>query len=245
VSKDSTNLLDSSPIGKKEFFALLRKILGFRPINKRLYELAFIHKSASIKLPDGSFVNNERLEFLGDAILDAVISDYLFKIYDNEDEGFLTKIRSKIVNRDNLNNLAEKVGIDKLLISNVNQNHLGRNLYGNALEALIGAIYLDRGYWRTKNYLIRRVIKRNLNLEELEQTEIDFKSQIIEWAQKNRKEVRFSSSDTFDQENKQLHFSVDLFIDDKPFGSGDGHSKKEAEQHASEKALHKIEELSR
>lgn len=241
MSKDPSNLLNSSPIGKRKFYALLKTILGFRPINRKLYELAFIHKSASVKLPDGSFVNNERLEFLGDAILDAIISDFVFKIYDRKDEGFLTKIRSKIVSRDNLNDLAEIVGIDKLLISNVNQNNLGRNLYGNALEALIGAMYLDRGYWRTKNYVIRRVIKHHLNLEELEHTEVDFKSLIIEWAQKNKKDIRFSSSDQIDPEHRQLHFSVDLFIDDKQLGSGDGLTKKEAEQHASEEALHKIE----
>lgn len=209
-----------------------------------LYDLAFVHRSASVKLPDGSFVNNERLEFLGDAILDAVISDYLFKMYDHKDEGFLTKIRSKIVNRDNLNALAEKVGIDKLLRSNVNQTNLGRNLYGNALEALIGAIYLDRGYRWTKKYVIHRVIRHHLDLKELEQTDVDFKSQVIEWAQKNKKEARFSSSDQFDAENKLLHFSVNLFIDDQPFGSGEGFSKKEAEQHASEEALNKIEALS-
>lgn len=227
--------------GKRAFVSELRKTLGFRPRNYLLYELAFVHKSASIKLMDGSLVNNERLEFLGDAILDAVISHYLFDMYDHQDEGFLTKIRSKIVNRDNLNVLAEKVGIDRLLISNVNQNMIGRNLYGNALEALIGAIYLDRGYRFTKKYLIRRVIHHHLDLKELEITEIDFKSQVIEWAQKNKKEIRFCSSDHFDPENKSLHFSVQLYIDNQHVGFGEGLSKKEAEQHASEEALQALE----
>lgn len=240
MNKDSDRP-NANYTGKRAFHSRLKAILGFRPGHRQLYELAFIHKSASIKLPDGSHVNNERLEFLGDAILDAVISHYLFEIYDHQDEGFLTKIRSKIVNRDNLNALAEKVGIDSLLISNVNQHMLGRNLYGNALEALIGAIYLDRGYQFTKKYLIRRVIHHYLDLKELEKTEMDFKSLVIEWAQKHKKEIRFCSSDQFDEENNQLHFSVKLFIDGQPVGSGEGLSKKEAEQHASEKALHSLE----
>jgi len=241
VNKDSSNQPNPAFTGKRAFYSQLKATLGFRPGNQKLYELAFVHKSASIKLTDGSLVNNERLEFLGDAILDAAISHYLFEMYDHQNEGFLTKIRSKIVNRDNLNTLAEKVGIDKLLIANVNQNMAGRNLYGNALEALIGAIYLDRGYNFTKKYLIRRVIQHHLDLKELEKTEIDFKSQVIEWAQKNKKEIRFFSSDHFDPENKMLHFSVKLFIDEQPVGSGEGFSKKEAEQHASEEALHKLE----
>ena len=244
MSKNSSIHLNSSCYGKREFHRRLKIILGFRPRNRTLYELAFVHKSASLKLPDGSNVNNERLEFLGDAILDAIISDYLFKMYDHKNEGFLTKIRSRIVNRDNLNKLAEKVGINSLLISNVNQTNLGRNLYGNAMEALIGAIYLDQGYRRTKKYLIQRVMHRYLDLKELEQTEIDFKSQVIEWAQKNKKEIHFCSSDWFDTESKLPHFSVNLLIDDQPFGAGEGLSKKEAEQNASEEALAKIEELS-
>ena len=230
------------PSGKKIFYSRLKRILGFRPRNRPLYELAFIHKSASLKLPDGSTVNNERLEFLGDAILDAVISDYLFKTYAQEDEGFLTKIRAKIVNRENLNTLAEKVGIDKLLISKVTHNHLGRNLFGNALEALIGAIYLDRGYLQTKKYLIRRVIHHLLNLDELIETEIDFKSQIIEWAQKNRKEIQFASTEEFDPGDKTIHFSARLLIDDQAAGSGNGLTKKEAEQNAAEDALRKIKD---
>jgi ribonuclease-3 len=242
VSKDSSNHFSSSPIGKRKFFTLLRNILGFHPINKKLYELAFTHKSASIELPDGSSVNNEWLEFLGDVILDVIISDYLFKNYADKDEGFLTKIRSKIVSRDNLNDLAEKVGIDQLLISNVNQDNMGRNLFGNAMEALIGAMYLDRGYWRTKNYVIRRIIKHHLNIEELEHTEVDFKSLIIEWAQKNKKEILFDSSDEMNPDNKQIHFFVDLFIDNKRFSSGEGMTKKEAEQHAAEAAIHGLNE---
>lgn len=243
MNKESSYLLkgNSAITGKRTFVSELRKTLGFRPRNYLLYELAFVHKSASLKLADGSHVNNERLEFLGDAILDAVVSHYLFEMYDHQDEGFLTKIRSRIVNRDNLNALAERVGIDRLLISNVNQNMTGKNLYGNALEALIGAIYLDRGYRFTKRYLIRRVIHHHLDLKELEKTEIDFKSQMIEWAQKHKKEIRFCSSDHFDPEHKLLHFSVKLYIDDQPAGSGEGWSKKEAEQHASEEALQRLE----
>ena len=123
---------------EREFASRLKKILGFRPGNLKLYEIAFIHRSATITLPDGKKVNNERLEYLGDAVLDAILSDYLFEKFPDANEGFLTKIRSRIVNRDVLNHLAISMGINKILISKINSSHLTKNLYGDAFEALIG-----------------------------------------------------------------------------------------------------------
>ena len=143
-------------VNKKEFASGLKKIVGFRTLNIRLYEVAFIHRSASFTLPDGQRINNERLEFLGDAVLDMILSDYLFAKFPDASEGFMTKIRSRIVNHEILNQLAVSMGIDKILVSNVNSSNTTMNLHGDALEALIGAVFVDKGYKRTKNIFIRK-----------------------------------------------------------------------------------------
>jgi len=225
---------------KGEFRSRLRRLLGFRPKLYRLFQLAFIPKSASIKLPDGSIVNNERLEYLGDAILDAVISDYLFNHYPHEKEGFLTKTRSKIVNREHLNTIALKIGLNTFLASENNQNDPAKNLMGGAFEALIGAIYLDRGYKKTQRFLIRKIVKTYINLSEIEKTETDYKSAIIEWAQKNKKEFVFHTLQNPHIQNKSIPFVSELFIDNQVAGTGEGSSKKEAEQNAAEIALQNL-----
>ena len=138
-------------LDKREFGSRLREILGFKPGNLRLYEIAFIHRSASYTLPNGKRINNERLEFLGDSILDTILSDFLFTRFPDANEGFLTKIRSRIVNRDILNQLAVSMGINKILVSNVSPVNVTKNLYGDALEALIGAVYIDKGLRKTKD----------------------------------------------------------------------------------------------
>jgi len=149
---------------KREFRSRLKKVLGFSPGNLRIYETAFIHRSASFNLPDGKRVNNERLEYLGDAVLDAILSDYLFQEFPDGSEGFMTKIRSRIVNREVLNQLAISMGLNNILVSNINTSHTTRNLYGDALEALIGALFLDKGFRKTKKLFIKKVLKKYLNL---------------------------------------------------------------------------------
>ena len=147
-------------LDKREFGSGLKNILGFDPGNLKLYEIAFIHRSASFTLPNGKKVNNERLEYLGDAVLDAILSDYLFEKFPDANEGFLTKIRSRIVNRDVLNQLAISMGINKILISNVSLVHPTKNLYGDAFEALIGSVFLDKGFRKTKKLFIRNVLNK-------------------------------------------------------------------------------------
>lgn len=225
---------------KGKFRSRLRRLLGFRSKHYRLFQLAFIPKSASIRLPDGSIVNNERLEYLGDAILDAVISDYLFNHYPHEKEGFLTKTRSKIVNREHLNSIAMKIGLNTFLASENNQNDTAKNLLGGAFEALIGAIYLDRGYKKTQRFLIRKIVKPYINLSEIEKTETDYKSAIIEWVQKNKKEFVFHTFKKLHMQNKSTPFVSELFIDNQVAGTGEGSSKKEAEQNAAEIALQNL-----
>jgi ribonuclease-3 len=229
---------------RHEFAAGLRKIIGFRTFNLRIYEVAFIHRSASFTLPDGQRINNERLEFLGDSVLDAILSDYLFEKFPEANEGFLTKIRSRIVNREILNQLAISMGIDKILVSNISSSHTTRNLYGDALEALIGALFLDKGFKKTKNLFIKRVFNKYLNLQTIVGTDTDYKSLVFEWIQKHKTNLTFNHKEEYDYKQKKSVFSATLMINNEEFGTGTGASKKEAEQEAAGKAWIKIKELS-
>lgn len=223
-------------IDKQDFSSSLKNILGFRPGNLKLYEIAFIHRSASYSLPNNKKINNERLEYLGDAVLDVILSDYLFKKFPDANEGFLTKIRSRIVNRDVLNQLAISMGINNILVSNVNTSHPVKNLYGDALEALIGSLFIDKGFKKTKKFFIRNVLNKYLDLEAIIKTDTDYKSLVFEWVQKNKSNLIFTYNEEYDFKLKKSIFSTTLFIDKKEYGVGNGLSKKEAEQEAASKA---------
>jgi ribonuclease III len=225
---------------KREFRSRLKTILGLNPGNLELYEVAFIHRSATFTLPDGQKVNNERLEYLGDAVLDAILSDYLFEKFPEANEGFLTKIRSRIVNRDVLNQLAISMGINKILLSRISSIHLTRNLYGDAFEALIGSVFLDKGFNKTKKIFIRNVLNKYLNLDEIVNTDSDYKSLVFEWVQKNKSNLIFTYNEEYDFNLKKSVFSTILFIDRKEVGEGHGSSKKEAEQEAARQAWKKL-----
>lgn len=225
---------------EKSFVRRLKRILGFRPRNLGLYQLAFIHKSASQVVLKDSHLNNERLEFLGDAILDSMVAEYLFRRFPDKEEGFLTQTRSKLVNRDNLNHMAIKLGISEMIISKMSKdNH--KSVYGDALEALIGALYMDKGYERTKKIVLERIIQSDININRLLNTETDFKSRIIEWGQKNKKSVNFTSFEELDEQSNTPVFITHLFIVDDIVGRGSGFSKKEAEQNAAKQALQILE----
>jgi ribonuclease-3 len=237
-TKTGTYLLD-----KQDFSSSLRKITGIRTSNLRIYEAAFIHRSASFYLPDGKRINNERLEFLGDAVLDAILSDYLFEKFPDANEGFMTKIRSRIVNREVLNQLAISMGLDKSLVSNVNSTHSTRNLYGDALEALIGAVFLDKGFKKTKDLFIGKVFRKYLNLATIVNTDSDYKSLVFEWVQKHKTNLTFTYNEEYDFKLKKSVFSTTLIINKKEFGTGQGASKKEAEQEAAGKAWVRLKDL--
>jgi len=228
---------------KQEFASRLRKITGFRTSNLRIYEVAFIHRSASFSLPDGQRINNERLEFLGDAVLSAILSDYLFEKLPDASEGFMTKIRSRIVNREILNQLAISMGIDKILVSNVNSSHTTRNLYGDALEALIGALFVEKGFKKTKNLFIKRVFNKYLDLKKIIEIDTDYKSLVFEWIQKHKSNLTFAYREDYDFKLKKSVFSATLIINKEEFGTGQGASKKEAEQEAAGKAWSKLKEI--
>lgn len=232
-------------LNKKELNSGLRKMLGFKPGNLSIYEIAFIHRSASYTLPTGMRINNERLEYLGDAILDAILSDFLFEKFPEASEGFLTKIRSRIVNRDVLNNLAIALGINKILVSNVGPGNVTKNLYGDAFEALIGAIFVDRGFRRTKKFLIKRVVNRHLDLDQIIKTDTDFKSLVFEWVQKRKANLIFTYNEEYDFKLKKSVFTTILYINKEELGKGQGTSKKEAEQEAAGMAWKKIRHISK
>lgn len=236
--KNGTFILD-----KKEFSSRLKNILGFKPSNLRIYEMAFIHKSATHALHDGTRINNERLEFLGDTVLNTVLSEFLFEVYPDADEGKLTKIRSRIVNRQMLNKLSFSMEINSLLISHINKNNPIRNLYGDALEALIGSVFVDRGYSRTRRFIIDTIIKKHLDLSKIVATETDHKSQVFQWAQKLNRQISFNYNEDYDLIKKKTLFSTILRIDHEIFGEGSGSSKKEAEQKASLEAWTKIQRI--
>jgi ribonuclease-3 len=224
----------------RKFYLSLVGILGFLPGKIRLYEIAFIHRSASTTCKNGYQINNERLEFLGDAILDAIIAEYLYARFPEEDEGFMTQVRSKIVKRKQLNKIAYNLNISPFLISNTNAQQSQVNLLGNAFEALIGAIYLDKGYRRTRIFVIRKILRKYLDVERLARKESDFKSRIIEWAQKNKKEISFVSQEESKPDSHETYFSSNVMLVDEKLGTGTGHSKKDAEQKAAEEALENI-----
>lgn len=224
----------------KKFYLLLREHLKITPGKLKLYEIAFLHRSASISFSDGTVVNNERLEYLGDAILDAVIADYLFKKFPRKKEGFLTQMRSKIVKRANLDQLARNLGVDYFIVSNTQRNSHKKHIYGDAFEALIGAIYLDKGYEKTRKYIINYVLKNFVDLEDLLSKETDYKSRIIEWGQKNKEMVTFETAEEYTEMEQAPSFVAHVKSSGHLIGEGMGRSKKEAEQNAAEQAYNNV-----
>ncbi len=213
----------------KEYYRQIDDMFGFIPNNIELYKLALIHKSASFVLPDGSQMNNERLEYLGDAIIEAVTSDYLYIEFPDKTEGFLTQLRSKIVSRHSLNLLAERIGLDRFLVAHAGATLAQKHIYGDAFEAMVGAIYLDQGYDFTNRLLINFVYANYLDMDSLSEEETDFKSRLIEWCQKNHHTIRFET-----KHSSSTQFISTVFIDDMEVSHGYGTSKKESEQHAAQ-----------
>lgn len=221
----------------KDLSRALKNILGFYPGNIGIYKLAFIHKSASVVKSKGGRFNNERLEYLGDAVLDLIVADFMYNRYPGKEEGFLTKMRSKIVNREFLNSLATKIGINNLIVSHLNKDSGVKNIYGNTFEAFIAAVYIDKGYNRTKKYVIDSIFDKYIDLQKLEKIDTDFKSSLIEWAQKHKKEIVFETEEESVDPANQITFVSNVLIDQVVMGKGTGNSKKEAEQNASDQAL--------
>lgn len=224
----------------KKLITAIKTISGFAPSNLALYKLATLHSSKS-KEQDGFRESNERLEYLGDAILGAAVADYLFKKYPFKDEGFLTEIRSRIVNRESLNNLARKIGIGAIVRFDHKNTQLQHVILGNTLEALLGAIYLDKGYLRTKKFVIDKLIQPYFDLETVVNSNSNHKSKLIEWTQRQGKEIRFDTVEIKSSGRNFKEFSVQVFIGDQLYGLGHGVNKKKAEQSAAEKTCVMLE----
>jgi len=225
---------------EKEFFYFVKNQLGFIPNNIIYYRKALTHKSVLLKLNDGKTLSNERLEFLGDSILDSIISEFLFTKYKDNDEGYLTQMRSKLVNRKSLNDIAVSLKLHKYIKTN-NISIENNNVLGNAFEALIGAIYLDKGYSFTRSFIIDSVITKYYDFRFLETVDTNFKSRLLEYTQKTKKLVNFDTREELSNEKgKQIFISI-LTIDNKPICESLGNSKKEAEQNVSKIALKILE----
>ena len=225
----------------KEHYSSLHKILGFYPDKIELYQQAFIHKSAIAEgIIEQSWRNNERLEFLGDAILSTVVADILYVKFRNKREGFLTNTRSKIVQRETLNRVALDLGLDKHIVCAKKMHTHGNDLYGNTLEALIGAIYLDKGYKACHKFVSKVLIGKYINVDNLARKEVNFKSALIEWSQKTKFEISFELIESFMDEESNPVFQYAVMLSDIQLGVGIGFSKKEAQQNASKMAIKKI-----
>ena len=240
----SSNIIDriKLPFRKdKELYLSLRQIIGLYPHDISYYKLALMHKSVAQRTEKGRPLNNERLEFLGDAILDAIVGDIVYRHFPGKREGFLTNTRSKIVQRGTLNRLAREMGITSLVHTNGRtQNSHNSYMGGNAFEALVGALYLDRGYDACRKFMEKRILGELINIDKVAYKEVNFKSKLIEWGQKNRVEIVFDMLEqTMDEKNSPV-FSFQVLIEGVYGGDGKGFSKKEAQQIASKQTLKRL-----
>lgn len=218
----------------RNFILALKNIFGFWPGNVSLYKLAFLHRSAALE-QNGHKVSNERLEYLGDAVLSSIVADYLFKKFPFKEEGFLTEMRSKIVSREQLNKLSRKLGLDQFIQTNQDSHSYFRSMEGDAFEAFIGAVYLDKGYRFAKNLVINRIINVHFDIDELINMEVNFKSKLIEWSQKERKDLQFNViTEVGSGCNRQ--YLVEVKVENDICATGQDYSIKGAEKIAAEKA---------
>lgn len=221
----------SSP--DKQLLLQLEHLVGFTPKHVAYYRLALMHRSK----PDDVTNSNERLEFLGDAVLGAIVAEYLFKKYPYQDEGYLTELRSRIVRRETMNNVAMRMGLNKLVQYNQNDRGLSRShIFGNALEALIGAVYLDQGFTKTRNFILNQIIRAYIDLDTMESTDTNYKNQLLSWAQRNNKVLSFETIDEKTEGTRKL-FTVGIMIDSELVASGTGYNKKDAGQVAAKTAM--------
>jgi ribonuclease-3 len=226
-------------IGKEEnlsFKKNLRNVLGFTPGKTALYKAALTHRSVR----DNADENNERLEYLGDAILSGIVADFLFKKYPYKEEGFLTEMRSKMVNRNKLNEIAIKMGLKKITFYNKFDNSLKMSqIFGNTLEAVVGAIYLDRGFKKTKQWVFEAIIIPHLYMEDLENLEINHKNKLYGWANKNGKNLEFETLDERIEGGRRL-FTIGAVVDGELLAEGKAYNKKDASQIAAAIAIDKL-----
>jgi len=232
------NILVKNNASDKVIIKFLKNILGIRPKNLNIYKMAFTHASLTSKSVVGNAFNNERLEYLGDAVLNAVVADYLFKKFPLHLEGPLSEMRSKIVCREHLNKLSRKMGLTELIRIEPHCHPL--SFHGDAFEALIGAIYLDKGYKRTKNIIVNKLFLNFVNLDSVLEGEHNYKSKIINWAQKRNFKIRFENQAIDNPKGRKL-FTSQCFLNDKCIAEAEDYKIKKADQLAAEKACEKLQ----
>jgi len=235
--KDILQQIRLLTVKQKEPYLLFRSILGFLPIHIDIYELALRHKSSSVRNKDGILLNNERLEFLGDAVLNVLVSDILFHQFENQKEGFLTKTRSRIVQRESLNRIAVELGLDRLIVATSTTDTPHLSIYGNALEALIGAIYTDQGYRRCKQFLEKKIFAQFIDMNSIVSSDGNYKSTLLEWSQQQKVNISFETEEQTVHGKKTANFLAKVLLNNTVIGEGYGFSKKEAQQQASMHAL--------
>ena len=238
-----SNLIDRMklPFRKdKELYLSLHKIIGFYPHDISYYKLALMHKSMYKRNAKGKPVNNERLEFLGDAVLDATVGDIVYRHFPGKREGFLTNTRSKLVQRETLNRLAQEMGINQLILSSGRSQSHNSYMGGNAFEALVGAIYLDRGYDACMEFMRKRILAQMINIDKVAYKEVNFKSKLIEWSQKNRVRIDFKSILEEKDKTGSPVFVYRVTLEGVEGCEGKGYSKKESQQLASKLTLEKL-----
>lgn len=241
ASKRILNIFRSTSIQDKELATAIKSMVGSKPLNISLYQLAISHSSIAKTNNDGFKESNERLEYLGDAILGSVVAAFLFKKFPFKDEGFLTEIRSRIVNRESLNLLGRKIGLANIITFETgNKSRAHKSIYGNALEALVGAVYLDRGYAYCSRFIIKKLLIPHYDLDELINTDSNHKSKVIEWAQRQNKQVAFDIVN-IKSIGDHKEFTAHVMIDSEMKGEGFGHNKKKAEQAAAYNACEILE----
>ena len=224
----------------KELYVFIHRITGYYPNDISLYQLAMVHRSKPVKLEDGHWANNERLEYLGDAVLDTVVADFLYNTYPGRHEGFLTSTRAKIVQRESLNRIGNILHLDRHVHALTHSSSHNSYICGNALEALVGAVYLDQGYKRCRKFIIDRLVKKHFDLNDLVRTEQNFKSRLIEWTQKYRVTIEFELIDSYPDANKNPVFRTAILLGGIYASAAEGYSKKESHQAASKMALDRL-----
>jgi ribonuclease-3 len=224
----------------KSFKKSIKRVTGFRPGKLILYKLACVHRSASFYFKK-MLINNERLEYLGDAILGAVVAEFLYHKFPTKDEGYLTKLRAKLVNGQTLTELAQRTGLDQLLYTRSIDLDVTHHIYGDFFEAFIGAVYLDKGYKATRKFIIQRILEQLVDLDEIKRKDTNYKSLLIEWAQKNKSLVKFETSCISNENAHNPEFETHVIVSEENLGQGKGRSKKEAEQNAAREALANID----
>ncbi|MFW2347751.1 MAG: ribonuclease III [Wenyingzhuangia sp.] len=231
------NIKKSRPNSDEIFYAKVKKVLGFAPKDLSIYKQAFTHTSLQLKDGLGNPFNFERLEYLGDAMLGSIIASYLFGKVPGADEGYLTQMRSKIVSREHLDELGKELGLLDLLFCKTSKSKLGAHIHGNLFEALVGAIYLDRGYKYSTRFINKKVLSIHVDVKKLEGKITSYKGLLTEWSQKNKRNLSF---ETYEDSGNQTvkFFSVRLYVDKKPVSKGRATSKKRAEEMAAKRAYY-------